>query len=89
MKKANSPCTEDKVQTAYVICQRSPKSSDAKGHSAEWFPPTPDPRSHLRTTTSLTPVPHTKDLQAQITQQTTEAKEFFPWKVLFQLGAVV
>lgn len=35
VKKANSPCTEDKVQTAYVICQRSPKGSGAKGHSAD------------------------------------------------------
>lgn len=35
VKKANSPCTEDKVQTVYVICQGSPKGSGAKGHSAD------------------------------------------------------
>lgn len=35
VKEGNSLCTEDEVQAAYVICQRSPKGSGAKGHRAD------------------------------------------------------
>lgn len=86
-RKAQSPRTEDKAQTADVVCQGLPEGPGAEGQWAGSSRGAPT-QATAHTTPSLTPVP---DRGSALTHcpAATQAQELSPRKVLFQLGAVV